>query len=64
MAAELAGRGVVVQVNTEENPLLSARFGIRGIPATILLEKGKVVGRLEGAREKASLLDWFRNSLK
>lgn len=64
MAGELAGRAVVVQVNTEENPVLAARFGIRGIPAILLLDKGKVISRQEGARDRATLLNWLWSSLK
>ncbi|KAF0221422.1 MAG: thioredoxin [Geobacteraceae bacterium] len=64
MAGELAGRGAVVQVNTEENPVLATRFGIRGIPAVLLLEKGKVITRQEGALDRTSLLNWFLNAVK
>jgi len=60
VAEKLAGRGAVVQVNTESSPALSARFGIRGIPVIMLLRSGKVVDRLEGAQTAEAILAWFR----
>jgi thioredoxin 2 len=62
IAGELAGKAVVVQVNTQENPLLADRFAIRGIPALLLLEKGRVLATLNGAREKSAILAWFREN--
>gem|GEM_PF-1086234 len=63
-ARELAGRGAVVQVNTQENPQLAGRFGIRGIPALVLLVQGKVVGSLNGAQPKEAVLSWVRSALR
>jgi thioredoxin 2 len=64
VAGELAGKAAVAQVNTEENPVLAARFGIRGIPAILILDRGKVINRLEGASDRRSLLDWFRSNTR
>ncbi len=60
MAEELAGSGVVVQINTEENPQLAARFGIRGIPTVMVLRKGQVVDSTSGALDKNALLAWWK----
>lgn len=62
IARELAGKAAVVQVNTEENPLLSNRFGIRSIPALLILKKGTVLATLSGAQEKRAVLAWFRQN--
>ena len=59
VARELAGRGVVVQVNTEENPRLADRFRIRGIPAVLILKKGEVAGSVNGAMDRDALLAWW-----
>jgi thioredoxin 2 len=56
VAAELAGKVVVAQVNTQENSQVAARFGIRGIPALFLLQGGKVLDQLAGAQPKPALL--------
>jgi thioredoxin 2 len=63
VALELAGRCVVVQVNTQENPGLAGRFNIRGIPALLLLRDGKVLDSISGALEKAALIAWYRKHL-
>lgn len=56
----MAGRGAVVQVNTEENPQLAARFNVRGIPAVIIFQGGRETDRISGAMEKKALLDWWK----
>lgn len=62
IAGDLAGQAVVVQINTQENPALSTRYGIQGIPALLLLRKGSAVARLSGSRSRQSITDWFRKS--
>ncbi len=59
VARGLAGRAAVIQVNTDENPRLSQRFGIRGIPAVLIIWQGKVLDSLSGSRDKNFLIDWF-----
>ena len=63
IACEMAGQGVVVQVNSEENPQLAARFNIGGIPAIILLEGGRETDRVSGAMDKNALLAWWRRHI-
>lgn len=60
MAEKLAGSAAVVQVNTEENPELAARFGVRGIPVLYLLKKGKVVDQIAGAQPADAVVAWFQ----
>jgi len=63
-AAEiLAGRGAVVQLNSDENPALAARFGVTGIPALFSLRKGRVVDRQTGAMSADALVNWFHKTL-
>lgn len=60
VAEHLAGQAAVVQINTQENPSLAARYAIRGIPALLLLEKGQIVDRLGGAQSLEAVLAWFQ----
>lgn len=60
VAEELAGWGVVVQINTEENPQLAGRFAIRGIPTVMILRKGQAVDSVSGAMDRNGLLAWWR----
>ena len=59
-ARELAGRGVIVQVNTQENPQLAGRFGIKGIPTVMILRDGRVVESVSGAMDRNTLLAWWK----
>jgi len=59
VAERVAGEAAVVQINTQDNPALATRFGVRGIPVIMLLRGGKVVGQLAGAQTVAAVLAWF-----
>ena len=48
-AASLKGQAVLVKVNSDENPQLSARFGIRSIPTLVRLNAGQETARMSGA---------------
>ena len=48
-AAQLKGRALLAKVNSDENPGLAARFGIRSIPTLVRLEGGREVKRVSGA---------------
>jgi thioredoxin 2 len=52
----------VAKVNTEEQPALTARFGIRGIPTLILFANGREVARQSGAlTQPEQIASWARN---
>ncbi len=48
-AAQLAGRALLVKVNSDDNRALSARFGIRSIPTLVRLQGGQERARQSGA---------------
>jgi len=60
----LAGSAAVLQVNTEENPGLAARFAVRGIPVLHLLSQGKSLGQLSGNQPAESIVAWFRRTVQ
>jgi thioredoxin 1 len=47
-AQKLAGEAKVYKVNVDDNPSVSPRFGIRGIPTLILFKEGRETNRLVG----------------
>jgi thioredoxin 2 len=55
-AQALAPRVRLMKLNTEAHPQISARAGIRGIPALILYRNGREVARLAGARPAADIV--------
>jgi len=60
VAEKLAGKAAVVQIDTQQNQALAARFGVRGIPDLVLLRGGRIVSRLAGTQGVESVLAWFR----
>jgi thioredoxin 2 len=61
-AADMAGKAVVLKVDTEANPQLSARFQIRGIPNFVVMTGGKMVMQRAGLVGHDVMEDWLRNS--
>jgi thioredoxin 2 len=60
LAAARAGRLLVAKLDTDREPAISARFGIRGIPTLIVFREGRESGRSTGAigsKELTELVD-------
>src|SRR5690242_1575083 len=53
----------VAKVNTDEEPQLAGRFGIRSIPTLILFRGGRELARHSGAVDAASLSRWLDSAL-
>lgn len=56
IAAENADAVTVVKLNTDENPEVTARYGITGIPTMNVYLKGEVVKTVVGALPKPRLV--------
>ncbi|HEY7718091.1 MAG TPA: thioredoxin [Pedococcus sp.] len=56
LANEHAGKIEVVKLNTDENPEITGRYGITGIPTLNVYVKGEVVKTLVGALPKPKLV--------
>ena len=54
-AQKLAGEAKVYKVNVDENPEVSPRFGIRGIPTLILFKDGREANRLVGLSSREQI---------
>jgi|SRR4029079_718789 thioredoxin 2 len=55
VATNLAGRVLVLKVDTDANQELSGRFGIRSIPTIGVFHHGREVNRISGARPAAAI---------
>ena len=62
-AARLEPRVRLAKVNTEDEPELSARYGIRSIPTLMIFEQGREVARQAGAMDLGHLLRWIEDNL-
>lgn len=57
-ARSLRGRALMVKVNSDDNPGLCSRFGIRSIPTLLKLEHGREVARASGAMPSAQIVQF------
>ncbi len=59
LAEEFAGRFLLVKVNSDDNPRLAARYGVRGIPSVKGLRDGQVVDEFSGALPEGEVRRWL-----
>ena len=59
LAAEVAGRALVLKVDSEREPGLAARFGVRGIPSFVVLRDGRVVQQRVGLADPREMASWL-----
>lgn len=55
VAEKYAGSATVVKLNVDDNPAVSQRYGIKGIPTLILFKNGKEEERVVGATSKEAI---------
>lgn len=63
LAAENKERWALAKLNTDENPEISMRYGIRGIPAVKLFVDGKVAAEFTGALPEYAVRKWLDENL-
>jgi len=61
-AADMAGQAVVIKVNTDRHPELSARFNVRGIPNFAIFYQGRPVIQQAGVVNHQQLEEWLRSA--
>ena len=59
-AAEMAGQGIVLKVDTEHNPELAARYNVRGIPNFAVFSHGRLVQQQAGLVDSSQMVQWLR----
>jgi thioredoxin 2 len=59
LAEEMAGRALVLKVNTEKEPALAARYNIRAIPNFLVLRGGQVVSQQAGLADHRRMKTWL-----
>jgi thioredoxin 2 len=59
LAAEMAGRALVLKVDTESHPDLAGRFGVQSIPNFVVLRDAQVVARHAGVTPRAEMKRWL-----
>jgi thioredoxin 2 len=61
-AADMAGKAIVLKVDTEANPGLAARFQVRGIPNFAVLSGGRTTFQQAGLVGHEQMEQWLRNA--
>jgi thioredoxin 2 len=61
-AADMAGKAVVIKVDTEKYPQLAARYNVRGIPNFVVLAGGRVVVQQPGVVGHDQMEQWLRTA--
>ena len=65
VANEMKDKVKVVKVDVDENPEISAKYGIRAMPTLLVFKNGKVIATHQGAMvQKRQLEDWVTKSIE
>jgi thioredoxin 2 len=59
LAREMAGRAVVLKVDTEAHPDLAGRYNVQSIPNFVVLKGGSVVMQKPGLVDRAEMRRWL-----
>lgn len=62
VAADMAGRAVVLKVDTDKHPELAARYDVQGIPNFVVLNKGAVVSQNAGLVPHSEMQKWLERA--
>ena len=52
------------KLDTEAEPAIAQRYGIRGIPSMVMIKKGREVDRTSGAMPTSAIVDWVKKALQ
>jgi len=55
LAGDYEGKAIVGKLNVDENPEVTARFGVRSIPTLLVFKNGQIVDKQVGAVPKSVL---------
>lgn len=59
VAVEMAGRAIVLKVDTEQSPQLSQRFNVMSIPNFVVMRKGTVFMQQPGLVDHRQMIAWL-----
>jgi thioredoxin 2 len=61
-ASDMAGRALVVKIDTERYPELAARFNVQGIPNFVVLHRGRSVVQQAGVVSHQVMENWLNSA--
>jgi thioredoxin 1 len=63
VAAELGDKVRVIKIDVDQNPEISQRFHIQGVPTLMIFKKGEVKYKQAGVHTKPQLMNILLNNL-
>ncbi len=63
IAREMAGRAIVLKVDTEAHPDLAARYRIQGLPTFMVFRNGQPVLQRAGAAPRTEMRRWLDQAI-
>lgn len=63
LASELAGQATIGKLKVEDNPAITMRYRIRGIPALLVFKGGELVDTALGASDKGRIRELVEKHL-
>lgn len=64
VAANMAGRAIVIKVDTESHPELASRFNVRGIPNFLVFYQGRPVVQQAGFANHEDMESWLADAAR
>src|SRR5688572_16027770 len=64
VASAMAGRALVLKVDTDAHPELGARFNVRGIPNFVVLRNGRAVHQQAGVVAAPEMMRWLEQAAR
>ena len=61
-AADMAGRALVLKVDTDRYPEVAGRYNVRGIPNFVVLKDGRLVMQQAGVVDHTQMTRWLENA--
>jgi thioredoxin 2 len=58
----MAGRALVMKVDTDAHPTLAQRYGVQSIPNFVVLKGGRVVAQQAGYVPHTVMEEWLRGA--
>jgi thioredoxin 2 len=62
VAGSMAGKALVLKVDTDRHPELAERYGVRSIPNFVVLKEGRVVMQQPGLVPQSKMEEWLRSA--
>jgi thioredoxin len=59
LSEEFKGKIIFCKINTDENPVVSQKFGIESIPTVVVFKNGEPLDGFIGARPEEIVREWL-----